>query len=348
MRVLIVKTSALGDIIHALPVLSYLHQAAPGIEVDWLVEERFREVLDGNPLVDRLHYVRTKVWRKRPFSRETRREVVELSRTLRQRAYDMVFDIQGNLKSGLLTIAAGCPVRIGFTADKLQERVNLLFTTRKVATLRSDYHITDQYLRVVSAPYNLDFADVDLTTDIATDAGHDAVAEAFLGQLAPGKRFLFHQGTTWETKYWHDEAWLELGRRVLDMFPGSTLLFSWGNEAELAVARSFAETLGPAARVLERYPLKVLAALLKRVDLVVGGDTGPIHLAAAVGTPTVSLYRASDGLRSGPRGIRHAIIQAPMPCTKCFRTRCREDYECRRSITPKMVLDAIERVLINV
>src|SRR5512135_1580278 len=106
-RVLIVKMSALGDIIHALPVLDYLHTVSPGIEVDWVVEEPFREVLEGNPLISRIHSVRTKVWRKHPLAGATRREVGALKQALRARNYDLVFDIQGNLKSGLVCWLTG-------------------------------------------------------------------------------------------------------------------------------------------------------------------------------------------------------------------------------------------------
>ena len=97
--------------------------------------------------------------------------------------------------------------------------------------------------------------------------------------------------------------------------------------------------------MLDRYSLKGLAALLKKVDLVVGGDTGPLHLAATVGTPTVSLYRSSDGRRSGPRGAGHVVVQSPLDCAACFRTTCDQDEACRRSITVATVAGAVERLL---
>jgi heptosyltransferase I len=97
--------------------------------------------------------------------------------------------------------------------------------------------------------------------------------------------------------------------------------------------------------VIDRFSLKGFAALLKRVDLVIGGDTGPLHIAAAVGTRTVSLYRASDGRRSGPRGAGHVIVQAPLKCSACFQTKCPRDQECRESITVSAVMEAVEQSL---
>lgn len=344
MRVLVVKMSALGDIIHALPVLDYLHRAHPGIQVDWVAESPFRDVLEGNPLISQLHLVSTKVWRKRPLASETWRAVGSLKRELRARSYDLVFDIQGNLKSGLIASLAGCGTVVGFAASELQERINLLFTTKRVTLLPQDRHITDQYLRLVSSCFGRDFSAMRLTSDIATSPADASLAESLLASLPPGRKFLFHQGTTWDTKYWLKANWIELGRQLLASFQGASVLLSWGNEGEKEVAGAIASAIGPGARVIDRYPLKGFAALLKRMDVVVGGDTGPVHIAAAVGTPTVSLYRASDGRRSGPRGDRHVIIQAPLHCTACFRTKCQRDHECRASITVSSVMKGIESI----
>ena len=274
MNILIVKMSALGDIIHALPVLDYLHKVVPGACVDWVVEEPFRDVLEGNPLIDRLLSVRTKVWRKKPLAAATRREIGELKAALREKSYDLLFDIQGNLKSGLVCWLSGAPNRIGFEKEVLQESINLLFTNRQVPLRKMDAHITDQYLRLVSIPFGKDYHGIALTSDIYTSPEEDAVAETLLATLDDGLVFLFHQGTTWQTKYWEEESWIDLGRKVLDAHPRSTILLSWGNEGERQAVMRIAAGIGSGARVIDRYPLKGLAALLKKVDVVVGGGYG--------------------------------------------------------------------------
>lgn len=345
MRVLIVKSSALGDIINALPVLDYLHRAVPGIEIDWVVEEPFREILDGNPFLSTIHVVRTKVWRKHPFAASTWREIGALRENLQERDFDLVFDIQGNLKSGLICWLTGTEDRIGFVRDDLQESVNLLFTTRQVPLRRQDYHVTEKYLRLVSIPFARDFREMELNSTIATSPEDNANAEALLATLSDGLVFLFHYGTTWQTKFWSEAGWTALGKAVLERFYNSSILFSWGNEAEKIAVTGIAKSIGPGARVIDRYSLKGLAALLKKVDLVVGGDTGPLHLAAAVGTPTVSFYRASDGKGSGPRGRQHVVIQSSMHCTKCFRTKCDKDEACRATIKVEAVMRGIEELL---
>jgi len=345
MRVLIIKASALGDVIHALPVLDYLCQAVPGIEIDWVIEEPFRQILDGNPYLSRIHIVRTKLWRKRPFAAATWREMGALRQALREREYDLVFDIQGNLKSGVICGLTGCGDRIGFEREDLQESANALFTTRRIPLRKQDYHITDKYLRLASVPFARDFRTMTLASSIQTSPEEDANAEALLATLSDGLVFLFQYGTTWQTKFWSEESWIALGKAVLDRFPDASILLPWGNESERAAATSISAGIGPGSRVLERFTLKGLTALLKKVDLVVGGDTGPVQLAAAVGTPTVSFYRASDGKRSGPRGEMHVVIQSPMHCTRCFRTSCDKDAQCRDSIKVEAVLAGIGRLL---
>lgn len=345
MRVLIVKTSALGDIIHALPLLDYLHQVAPGIEVDWVVEEPFREILAGHPQLAMLHTIRTKAWRRAPLGAATRREIGAVRAALQERAYDLVFDVQGNVKSGLIAWLSGCADRVGFARDVVREAPNLLFTTRQVPLRRQDYHVTDKYLRLVSVPFGRDFAGMELKTTIATGAEDDAAADALLLTLGDGLVFLFHCGTSWRTKLWAEERWIELGQAILAEFPDASLLLSWGNETERQTALAVAHGVGGGARVLDRYPLKGLAAVMKRVDLVVAGDTGPLHIAAAVGTPTVSFFRATDGKLTGPRGSSHVTIQSPLSCTRCARKECDRDEECRESITVEMVMAGIAKVL---
>jgi heptosyltransferase-1 len=182
--------------------------------------------------------------------------------------------------------------------------------------------------------------------DIFTNAEDDAAADTLLSTLGEGLVFLFHYGTTWQTKFWSEANWIALAKTVLGTFRDSTVLFSWGNNDEKEAVTRITSAVGTGARILNRYPLKGLIALLKKVDLVVAGDTGPVHLAAAVGTPTVSFYRSSDGKRSGPRGGQHVIIQSPLHCTACFRTTCDKDAICRESIKVEAVMKGIEKILI--
>lgn len=345
MKVLIIQASAPEDIIRALPVLDYLHQAKAGIEVDWVVEESFSQILEGNPLVTRLHLVRTEMWRKHPFAARTRREVAELKRALHERSYDLVFDIQGDLKSGLICAASGCRDRIGFDKGELKESMNALFTTRQIPMRKEDCHVTDRYLRLVSVPFARDYRTMQLAATVQTTPEEEARAEVLLATLSDGLVFLFQHGAGWQTKSWSRQRWIDLGREVLDLHPDASILLPLGHDAEREAVTAIAAGIGRGARVLERMTLKEIAALLKKVDLVIGGDTGVLQLAAAVGTPTVSFYRATDGKKSGPRGDGHVVLQSPMHCSRCSRISCDKDAQCSDSIKVEMLIAAIERLL---
>jgi heptosyltransferase-1 len=348
MRILIVKLSALGDIIHALPVLDYLHQAVPDAVIDWVVEDQNRTVLEGNPLLRNVIGINTRTWRKKPFSTTSHRDVGLIVRRLRSASYDIVFDLQGNIKSGIITALTGVPMRYGFDRNGVRESLNLLFTNRHVSLGPDDHHISNRSLKIVSSACGVDYTSFAITSHIETNPEDDKAAEELIRTTTGDAHLLFHTGTTWETKKWSAEGWFELGRLVLARFPEADILFSWGNEQEREEAEKLVAALGNRALLLPRLPLKSFCALLKKVDLVVGGDTGPIHMAAAVGTPTVSFYRSTDATRNGPQGIRHITIQSDMPCAGCLNRSCRDDIICRHSIRTTDMLEAIDSILVPV
>jgi heptosyltransferase-1 len=344
LRILIIKTSSLGDIIHALPVLEYLRQAEPSATIDWVVDEAFADLLSGNPLIDRLLLVAFRRWKKKPFARQTWQEVMGFVKELRQQRYDLIFDLQGNLKSALLCFLSPSDRKIGFSREHLQEKLNALFTTEQVAFKPNDRNAVQRYLRITSAPFSLNPELAQIQTDIVTSAEDNSVAaKALEGTAHP--LILFHTGTTWQTKLWHEEGWQRLGQELLERYPKATIAFSWGNTDEKERAARLAEKLGRQALLLPQLTLKQFAALLKRCDLVIGGDTGPVHLAAAVGTSTVSFYRSTDGSRNGPYGSKHIVVQSPLPCAICMRKQCERDEECRRSISVEAIMYAAHTII---
>lgn len=344
MRILIIKTSSLGDIIHTLPVLEYLRQVAPAAAIDWVVDEAFKDLMSDNPLIERVLTVAFRRWKKNPFAMQTHQEILRFVHELRQQRYDLVFDLQGNSKSGLVCRLARAERKIGFSREHLQERLNLLFTTEQVSFKETDRNAVQRYLRVVSSPFAVSTDNWQPRSDIATSAADEAVADAALSRSG-SPQILLHTGTTWQTKLWYEEGWHQLGQELLGRYPAATVLLSWGNREEQQRAEHLATLVGEQAVVLPSLSLKQFAAVLKRCDLVIGGDTGPVHLAAAVGTPTVSFYRCTDGERNGPFGPQHAVVQSPLPCTVCMRKQCDQDEACRRSITPMALAEAAQRLL---
>ena len=344
MKVLIVKASALGDVVHALPVLAWLKSADPEVEVDWLVEEGFAPLLDGHPLLRKVHRVATRSWRrqgKMAVLREGRRVVS----CLRRERYDVVLDLQGNSKSGLFTLLSGAPRRYGFGRDGVREWPNLLATNRKVPLSAAEHHISERSLAIARAAFSsgsehLPAGPLPVRPEAA--ARVDAQLAAF--GLSDRCLAVLHYGTTWTTKLWSVDHWQQLMSNLMantDLVP----LLTWGNEEERAVVAGLCAAAGGRALVWPRGTLPELVALLARAAVVVGGDTGPVHIAAAVGTPTVSFYRVTDSERNGPRGEGHIRLQAPLPCSPCLRKACERDRECAASIQVAEALRAVQAVL---
>lgn len=344
MRVLIINTFSLEEIIHALPVLDYLKQISGKTEIDWVVEESFQELLTGNPLVAKLHVVRTRDWQKRYLSPASWRQISQLKSALRERVYDIVFDLQGDIVSGLIAWLTASPRRYGFEQSLVRQPVNAKFINNRIPLRRQDSHCNDRLLRMVSVPFGKDYREYSLKTDIYC-AAEDAAAELFLATLSDGLVMILHPGADWKTKMWYETGWVDLGVQLLDRFTDATLLLSAGNQEERGVAERIAAGIGHQTRLLPQMSLKGFAAMVKKTDLLVGTDSWQVQLAAAVGTPTVSFYRSTDSKRNSPRGEMHRAVQSPLSCTRCLNTDCKRDQECRESVTVTSMFTACRELL---
>ena len=345
MRALVVKVSALGDVVHALPVLAHLKGVAPEVTLDWVVEEPFAPLLMGHPLLNTVHRIDTRFWRTVNGLSAGVEGVLTTARRLRKQRYDVVLDLQGNSKSGLITLASGAPRRYGFAATAVREYLNLLGSNHRIAIEPEDRHVSAQLLRLARSA----FPGVAATAcagpllpnpDVFQQVG-DMIRRL---QVRGSPLVVFHCGTSWRTKLWAEEAWQQLGRRAVREL-GVTVLLTWGNQSELEVCRLVNSAVGSGTVVWPRGDLPQLTALLAHVDVVVGGDTGPVHIAAALGTPTVSFYRVTDAQRNGPCGPRHRTLQTPFECSPCLQKHCRRDPDCSRSIPVTAVLNALSELI---
>lgn len=344
MRVLIVKISALGDVIHALPTLAWMKKAEPAIEIDWLVEEGFAPLLEGHPLLRKIHRLGLKRWRREGWA-ATLRGVRHTIGVLRRENYDLVLDLQGNCKSGLFTLLSGAALRYGFARDGVREWPNLLATNRKAPLDADSHHISDRSLAVARAAF---IADQDAPLAGPMHVLPDAI-KAVKQQLVDcdleGQPLVVLQyGTTWTTKLWPLDCWQRLVEKLCDE-DGLRPVLIWGNEAEHAACKAIRQASRDRAIVWPRGTLPELAALLQRADLVVGGDTGPIHIAAALETRTVSIFRVTDASRNGPRGPLHIRLQSSLECAPCLKKHCPKDEECGQSISVEQVLDGVRSLL---
>ncbi len=340
MKVLIVKVSALGDVVHALPVLSYLKSADAEMQIDWLVEQSFAPFLEDHPLIDNLYRIDTRAWRKSgPLA--SVRGVFKTVKAIRKVKYDCVLDLQGNAKSGLFTLTSGAPLRFGFDQNATREKLNLLSTNRKVNLGALNFHVTDRSLAIAKMAFP-EGRELRKAGPLPVNEEASLQVERILVEqdLADARVVVLHYGTTWLTKHWPLVSWQGLAKRLVEEL-GLRPILTWGDEKELVAVKSIRQQCVDRAFLWPRGSLKELTALLAKAELVVGGDTGPIHIAAAVGTPTISIFRVTDPSRNAPRGEGHSYLTAEMDCTPCLRKECDRDLECGLSIPVDTVFSRI-------
>ena len=349
-RILVVKLSAMGDVVHALPAVTYLRKAAPKAEIHWAVDTRFAELLEGNPGIAKVVSLPIREWKGRLGSPATWREAGNAAEALRGGKYDLAIDLQGNIKSGVVTYLSGAPLRYGFPRETARERQNTWFTNRRPPAVEEDRHVTRKILRVASAPFGGTFATEELRGEVVNTAAETAAASLLLAEALPGAspRLAVHPGTTWNTKRMDPAFWAETVRLLRRTFPSMGVILSWGTDRERDECLAIRYLAGERVALLPRLGYKALAAAYRTCGHMIGPDTGPLHLAAAVGAKTVSVFRGSDGRYAAPVGPGHRFFQAPLPCTACQIKGdkvCPRDAECRTTIKAAEVAAAMAELI---
>lgn len=298
MRLLIVRLSSMGDIIHALPLAE--NAAAAGASVGWVVEPAFAGLLEGSPHVARVFLADTRGWRRRLLSGQTRRGVAALRAECRAFAPDLVLDAQGLFKSAVIARMAGSPV-VGLAFGARREPLSAALCGVRVTPGPEARHVVDRNLALLSpAGIAVSVRAPDARYLLAVPRRE---AEAFVGALPP-RYAVLHPGAGRPEKTWGEERFARLAAALAER--GVVAVVSWGPGDEERAERLTA--LAPGARRAPRLDLPGLARLCAGARLFVGGDTGPLHLADAVGTSTLALFGPTDPERNGPYRDRRGVV----------------------------------------
>ena len=318
-KILIVRLGAIGDVVHTLPALAALRRALPAAHLSWAVERGgAAKLLQGNPYLDELIELDLRGWRKNWKAAETRTAIRASLSKLREAKFDLALDFQGLLKSAGVAWLAGVSRRIGFAKDALREPASRWLMTEQVAADDND-HVIKKNLRLVEHlgcdvsgefefPIRLETSD-ERFADEQLERNNDALA-------------ILNPGGGWPTKLWHtsefaavaDRLWQAFGiRSAITYGPGELTL------AQLVVGQSKTGAAFPLASTLKEF-----LALARRAKLFLGGDTGPMHLAAAAGTPIVALFGPTSARRNGPFAKEDLIVERfDLDCrTDCYRRYC--------------------------
>ena len=311
MRVLIVKVSSLGDIIHTLPAVTDAHRARKDITFDWVVEEDFVEVPSWHPAVDKVIPVAIRRWRKNIFKTYFNHEFIEFKKSLQDTHYDLIIDAQGLLKSGIISrLSKG--LTIGLSDRTIREPMATIFYNKAYSVPWTE-HAVDRVRQLFSRAlkYSYDPQLVDYGLDV------NRIVPSIAADAA--KRVVFLHGTTWNTKHWPEHYWRHLAHLAKES--GFEVLLPWGNDKERERAEFIARN-NVSAKVLDRQSLSELAAQINRCSGVIAVDTGLGHLAAALAKPTVSLYGPTNPGLSGTFGHKQLHLNSNLNCAPCVRKVC--------------------------
>jgi lipopolysaccharide heptosyltransferase I len=336
-RFLVVKFGSLGDIVHCLPSVAQLRKAFPNAAIDWLIEQKNKTVVELSGLDVRLIPIDTYQWRNSPGIGSAK-EIAEFVWALSTDGYDCSIDFQGLLKSAFFAYLSAAPMRIGWERDFLKESVSRFFYTEVVKPKR--IHIIDQQMELLK-PLGID-PDWDTMVPLkAPDRARSSVERKLNGL----KQFVtINPGGGWTTKNWPPERYGELASRL--MRDGLPVAVTWGPGDEVMVKK----LVSIAGKEIVQIPttLEELVALCEKSRLFVGGDTGPMHFAAAVGTPIVAIFGPSSSDRNGPFRREDVVVERRLGCRPCYeRDKCPlEHWQCMTEITVDHVYEACRKRLL--
>jgi heptosyltransferase-1 len=333
-RILLVKLSSFGDVLHALPTLEALREAYPRAHITWLVEAGYAPLLSGHPALN-------EVWvapRLRPaefFSGANPATLRRLVQQLRARSFDLVVDLQGLLKSAVWVALARSPRKVGY--DKTRE-LSYLALTERVKPFDPEAHAVRRYLNLAH------YLGAPPLTSPRFRLGLDAAADiAALIPAAAGRPLaVLHPGARWASKLWPAASWANLAEWLC--YKGFQVAVT-GSAADRELAAGMVrQSRAPLLNLAGSTSLAQLAGILRKARLGVTTDTGAMHLAAALGTKVVALFGPTAPWRTGPFGQGHQVVRLGFPCSPCFKRHCPEP-RCLTDLTTEMVAAACEKIL---
>jgi lipopolysaccharide heptosyltransferase II len=328
-RILIILLGAIGDVARALPLANRVRAGYPDAHIAWAVEPRAAPLLERHPALDaRLVFDRPggapALWR--------------FLKRLRHEGYDLTLDLQRHAKSGLMSFASGAPVRLGFHRRNAKE-LNWVWNTHTIEPLPERGWKLEQYLRFAAL---LELPETAISFGITLAPEEEDRVGALLQPLGRPFAALF-LGSTWESRLWFAERFAAV-IDACDVLGLDTVLVG-GADARETARRTIALARRPPLDLTAATSLRECYGVLARARIAIGPDSGPMHLAAAAGTPVVSLWGATTPARSAPYGSEDLVVVGRVACAPCYLRDCPIGRQCMQSITPARVLAQIRRVL---
>jgi len=345
-KILIIRLSAVGDVIRTIPTVKALKSFYPFSNITWVVEEPSKEILESQPEIDNVIIFPRKRWLAGLKSINAPKiiiEVVEFILKLRKERFDIVLDFHGILKSGLLSFLSGSPKRIGFDRNSSKE-LNYIFSNIKVKLYEERIN---RFKRNMQLLKGIGLEIKEYKPELNIPLKDREYIESFFSSLSPPPQkpiIAIHPGTSAKTIYkrWMSDRYAQLADRLIEEI-GSTIIFTWGPD-ELELINSIRKEMrGKSLLGPKTKSLITLGELFRRCDLYIGGDTGPMHVASLVGTPVVVIYGPTDPVINEPFGL-HKKVMKEVGCNPCRNRSCKK-LICLKSITVNDVIEATKEIL---
>jgi heptosyltransferase I len=363
-KILLIKLSAVGDVVHTIPVLNKLRGRYPAAQLDWLMNPAIAELLRHHPAITNvIEFAREEwsaPWRLAPYA-----SYAQLALQLREARYDLVIDMHGQFRTAILTLATGAPVRIGFdrprahvwdaSMRKLPEQArkhawrgaregSWLAYTHHIPVPTLDRHAVDRYLSV-GPILGLDENAADFSFPISQGTSSRVESLLRLHGIGGGAIVTIAPGTIWETKHWGSNKFAEVARHFMGKGFAVILI---GSRRERIVCEQVVQLAPGVVNLAGTTTLDELAALIRRSTMVVTNDSGPMHLAVALDRPVVSIFGPTDPVWIGPYQRADAVLKAALPCSPCYLRRldrCRYGHACMQLVSPLAVIERAEHIL---
>lgn len=346
MNILLIKTSAIGDVIQTFPVLEYLRNRFPESKIDWVVEKGIFSLVQAHPLIDDVLTIDSKKWRKSLFSLKTWKEILRSLGALRAKKYDLAFDLQGNLKSGLVSLCVKSKVTVGFDLKGVREKGNLLFTSEKIS-LPSPLEIRTKYLMLVQSYFKdtalFSSSGVLLNLSVPEEEQKRALLAQFSLQDRPYWMICF--GSKWKSKQLPESVLIDLLEKSRDCYH-PFFLFVYGNREEKIVAERLTTHFAKRSQLCPPLSLPLWQNIMAKCDLIVTVDSAALHLAGTANVPSFSIFGPSLASIYKPPGKLHQAVQRACPYGQKFETRCPKlrkcvDYPCMQNATAEELFAAL-------
>lgn len=348
MKILIVKTSAIGDVIHTLPALLSLRAHYPDAHITWLVEEMAADLVAGHPALNRVLVVRRKTWLadlRAGRVCHALREVVRFIRTVRDTRYDLIIDFQGLLKSAVWVLLARGDRKVGFGRGMEHAELSYVVLNEPVPAVDMNRHAIERELLLLKG---IGVPATGVRYELPVSSQHASEAVALLREAGIDERdrlVVINPMARWPTKLWEPAHFAAVADRLED--EGLRVVFTGGAQDRTSIDEICRLMTRKSRRLDGRTDLKTLAAIYRRTQVLLTTDSGPMHLAAAVGTTVVALFGPTAPWRTGPYGPGHTVLRAGVGCSPCFKKVCRTtDYE-ERACMRRLSVDEVVRAVLE-